>query len=53
MTNECKTLFVTVRDCLKLHLNGYTVELPLRVELQRKGEANDYLKYDFMDIYGK
>ena len=47
------TLFVTVHDCLKLHLNGSTVELPLYVELQQKGDANGYLKYDCMDIYGK
>ena len=46
-------LFVTVHDCLKLHLNGYIVELPLKVELQRKGDANGYLKYDCMDTYGK
>ena len=32
----------------------YTVvELPLQVELQRKGDANGYFKYDRMDIYGK
>ena len=50
---ECKTLFVTVHDCLKLHLNGYIVELPLQVELQRKSDAKGYLKYDRMDIYEK
>ena len=46
-------LFITVHDSLKLHLNGYIVELPLQVELQRKGDANDYLNYNCMDIYGK
>ena len=45
-------LFAIVHDCLKLHLNGYIVELPLQVELQWKGDTNGYLKYDCTDIYG-
>ena len=36
--------FIIVWNCI---LNGYILEVPLRVELQRKKDANQYSKHEF------